>query len=69
MRPDALAATVRAADALQRGNAARVIEVRMRIDDEPDVFGPKPKLADVGVDERRRLRQCRRRAGSIPRPT
>ncbi len=46
-----------AAGPLQRRDPARVIEVRVRVDDQPDVLGSEPQLADVRVDQRRRLRQ------------
>jgi hypothetical protein len=49
----------RAAQPLDRGNAARVIEVRVRIEDQANVLGLEAQRADVRVDRRGRLRQCR----------
>ena len=43
--------------ALQRGDPAGVIVVRVRVHDQFDVFGLEAKLADVRVDDRRGLRQ------------
>src|SRR5256885_16250034 len=44
-----------AAKLLQLGNAAGVIEVGVRVDDELDVFHAKTKRMDIGNDLRRRL--------------
>ena len=45
------------AEPLQFGNAARVIEMGVRVYDELDVFDAKSQRADVGNDQRRRLGQ------------
>ena len=46
-----------AAGALQRGDAARVIVVAVRVQDVADVFGLEPERADVAVDDRGGLRE------------
>ena len=47
----------RAARPLERRDPARMIVMRVRIDDQLDVFGLESQLPDVGVDQRCRLRQ------------
>lgn len=48
----------RAAQALQLRDAARVVAVSVRVDDELDVFHAKTERADALRDERGRVGQC-----------
>ena len=59
-------ADARAAEALQRGDAAGMVVVAVRHEDQLDVFGLEAQRADVLIDQRRRLRQ-RRVQQHVPR--
>ena len=56
-RPGSAGGDSRAAQPLKRSDAAGMIEVRMRVDDQPHILGAETELSNTGVDERRRLRQ------------